>query len=414
MKKIATLIFIVFLSIICSIMASADNSIWASNPRLLQKNCVISVKANQEVRFTADDLERRFGLKVGELKGATVTALPKKECGVLYLGEAPVKAYTRLTRSQLDQLVYIPSSEIGGVITFMPQSSDAVTTNLAVNVLADENTAPKLQGASYATLQNVMLFGLLDISDAEGDPVNISVIKSPQKGSVEFENNTFAYQPFPNKTGDDSFTVVAWDSYGNMSADAVVSISIERSLLQFEYADMNANPSAYAAVKLAQHGILKGEQINGRYFFKPEKQVTRGEFAIMLLSAVNGDKKMPPCVNTGLENDINIESWLKPYIKAAMNLGIIKEKSFDVNGVPTRAEAVCLTDRAARLKAVKMYNLKAADAGEIPKWALQSYINLGAYKMLDLYDGKAHPSNALTKSYAADLIWQLYKNRNAK
>jgi hypothetical protein len=30
--------------------------------------------------------------------------------------------------------------------------------------------------------------------------------------------------------------------------------------------------------------------------------------------------------------------------------------------------------------------------------------------MLDLHDGNAHPQNALTNAYAADLAWQLYKH----
>ena len=39
-----------------------------------------------------------------------------------------------------------------------------------------------------------------------------------------------------------------------------------------------------------------------------------------------------------------------------------------------------------------------------------SYRNLAAYKMLDLYQGTARPGEALTASYSADLIWQLYKH----
>ena len=72
-----------------------------------------------------------------------------------------------------------------------------------------------------------------------------------------------------------------------------------------------------------------------------------------------------------------------------------------------------MTERTAKIPDVDTYNLQLPDIGEIPNWAMQSYMDLSAYKMLDLYDGAAHPAKGLTRSYAADLLWQLWKYKDA-
>ena len=144
--------------------------------------------------------------------------------------------------------------------------------------------------------------------------------------------------------------------------------------------------------------------------FYPQRQVNRLEFVMMLLAAL--EQPPIPCVNTGLEGDSFLPVWARPYVCAAIQQGIITENTFEWDTVPTRAEAVLLTHRAAGITDVKRYNLDVFDLEEIPQWALSSYITLGAYQMLDFYDGAAHPHAALTRERAADLIWQLYKLKN--
>ena len=129
----------------------------------------------------------------------------------------------------------------------------------------------------------------------------------------------------------------------------------------------------------------------------------------MLLGVTGREKNLPACVNTGLANDGEIAPYLKPYVKKAVEEGIITESSFAADEVITRAEAVVLTNRAAAIKKVSGYNLNYDDTGDIPEWALQSYIDLCAYRMIDLPDNLARPNAALTRDFSADLLWQLKK-----
>ncbi|TCL42786.1 Ig-like domain-containing protein [Harryflintia acetispora] len=274
------------------------------------------------------------------------------------------------------------------------------------------NGAPRLQGALYETIENVPVYGNLSAFDPEGDEVEILVCQPPKKGSVAFDGTSFVYTPYPGQRGEDSFSAQAMDRYGNRSNEAVAAISIRRGSGAPYFADMDRHPYEYSAIKLAQAGVLGGEQVGEHLLFYPQRQVSRGEYVVMLLAALGKDQGLTPCVNTGLQNDGAIPLWLKPYLSRAIECGIVTEEAFDTETVPTRAEAVVLCERAAQIGDILKYNLQIGDRDTIPSWALESYVNLSAYGILDLYDGNAYPTQALDRGYACSLLWQLYKYVN--
>ena len=141
--------------------------------------------------------------------------------------------------------------------------------------------------------------------------------------------------------------------------------------------------------------------------------MSRGELVILLLACRGWDTGLSPCVSTGLQNDAGIPLWLKPYIRQAIEKGIILEGAFDTETVPTRAEAVVLCCRAAGIDDILKYRLDLKDVDKIPDWAMEAYLSLAAYRMLECSDGYAYPAAPLQRGYAAALGWQLYKYAQA-
>jgi len=374
--------------------------------------CSISVTAGEVLELTASDLERRLGLSAGELGGITVTGLPPRSQGALYLDGVEVEAYEFLDRQAVDRLCFVHGEEATDVcVTFLPQSREAVPTNLSVQILASPNQPPVIEDLGIETSRNVAKKGAVSAYDPEGGPLGIQVISKPRKGEVTFDGLLFTYTPFRDMSGTDTFTVCAIDKASAYSREATVNVTIEAPGGGFVYADMASSPSAYAALKLQGVGVYTGEKIGGRYYFHPEDEITRGEFLVWLISAAGLEDTVQPTVNTGLPNDAGIPGWLKPYVAAGIKAGIIADgQSFRYLEVPIRSEAVLLTDLAADINDVKDYTLTMPDSSLIPDWALPSYKDLAAYRMLDLHDGYADPGGALTNSYAADLAWQLYKH----
>ncbi|MCI8623026.1 MAG: hypothetical protein HFG26_05115 [Provencibacterium sp.] len=295
--------------------------------------------------------------------------------------------------------------------------SAACALALSLSVLpagAAFNHAPTIESELYETAEGVSLYGSFKTYDPEGDEVSVSVSQPPSKGRLEIDGLSFQYTPFPGESGEDPFTVTACDRYGNRSKETVLSVTIHSGAALPYFCDMDRNPYEYSALKLAEAGVMSGERIGGRLFFYPQREMNRGELIVLLLACRGWDLELAPCINTGLENDAEIPLWLKPYIRCAIEKGIVLEGAFDTETIPTRAEAVVLCCRAAGIDDILKYRLSLADVDRIPDWAMESYLNLAAYRMLDLSDGYAYPSAALDRAYAAALGWQLYKYAQAE
>ncbi|MGI6402636.1 MAG: Ig-like domain-containing protein [Oscillospiraceae bacterium] len=377
-----------------------------------QKNALVSVEAGGLLEFSASDLERRLELEKGSLKGITVTSLPDRQYGGLFVDGVEVTNYEFFERSELDKLCFSAAANPGtATIGLLPRGKGAEPVLLNIQVLAQANRPPVLESLSLETAKNVDAYQYLTAWDPDGDPVRLQLISAPKKGEVSISGKTLIYRPWHNKTGSDSFLLCAVDSKGAYSPETTVSVSIGKENQSLVYADMTTHPSQYAALMLHKVGVYTGEKIGNSYFFQPDRIRNRADFLVWLLTAAGMTDSMSPTVNTGLPGDESIPLHYKRYVKKAMEEGIISSsREFAWQEIPTRAECVVLTARAAKIDDVKSYPLTMADAGALPDWSVKSYRDLAAYRMLDLYDGYAHPRAALTNSYAADLCWQLYKH----
>lgn len=386
----------------------------ALNKQPEHKDCAISVTAGSVLEFSAADLERRMGLGANTLQGITVTNLPSDAQGAFVLDGVEVNPYEFINREALDRLCFVPNeTAVSASATFVPQGKGAVTTNLAISVMDVPNVSPNIENTSFNTMKNVSITGFIPCTDPDGDAFKLQCANAPRKGEVTFSGQNFTYVPYKNMSGVDSFTVCAVDEHNNYSREALVEIKIEEPRISFQYADMTTNPSAYAAIKLREKNVMSGKQVGNSWFFYPDHMVSRGEMLVMVMAASGLEDGMQPTVNTGLPNDADLPQWLKPYVKKAVDEKVFPaDQPFAYKDVPMRAEAVVMVDRAAKINDVKSFSLQMHDQIMLPDWARSSYTDLSAYKMLDLHDGNAYPFEMLTNSYAADLVWQLWKHCN--
>lgn len=356
-----------------------------------------------------------MGLAEQELQGITVTSLPPVSQGALVLDGVEVEAYEYLDREAISRMCFVASEDAANAsVTFIPKSADARTTYLSIQVLSQPNSAPQIEGGSFDTVKNQSVTSYISATDPDGDPVTLRLVGMPKKGEVTFNGLAFTYTPYTGKTGSDTFTVCAVDSHSNYSQEATFSVKIGGSTRNaFSYVDMYTHPSQYAAIKLHEMGIYTGQHMGSSYYFLPDRNMSRGEFLMMLLSAAGLQGSVTATVNTGLPNDGQLPTWIKPYVKKAIDEGILSAgQPFVHYEAITRAEAVVYTHRASKIDDVKDYTLTMGDHGSIPEWAVKAYKDLAAYRILDLNDGNAYPYGTLTNYYAADLVWQLYKHCN--
>ncbi|OBR68333.1 hypothetical protein A7K91_14830 [Paenibacillus oryzae] len=163
-----------------------------------------------------------------------------------------------------------------------------------------------------------------------------------------------------------------------------------------------AKESIDRAVKL---GIVTGYQDGN---FRPEKVVTRGEFAVMLSRALQLEGEGDPLSFNDLDG---IPAWAKPHVTRAVAAGLIggfEDGTFRSAGSLSRAQLAVMIARAADLKLDEADAVTFIDGDQIPAWAQKE---VAAAVKAGLIEGKEgnifDPHATATRAQALALIMRL-------
>lgn len=268
--------------------------------------------------------------------------------------------------------------------------------------------APTAQDVELTTYKGIAAEGQFSAADAEGGDLTYAAATDPKKGTVEINGASFTYTPKEGAAGSDSFTYTASDSEGHTSLPAKVSITIEKTRSGVDYADMDGNSAANAAQHLAEEGIFTGGRIGGRYYFEPDKTVSRSEFLALALETAG--RNVTSVTMTGFCDDAAIPTWAKAYAAAGVLDGVI-QGSRTAEGVAFRGgEAVTFNEAATILN--RVLNLDDVDL-EVwytdreaePTWASQAAANMEAASVLSAGSfGSAVMEEAVTRAEAAQML----------
>lgn len=177
-----------------------------------------------------------------------------------------------------------------------------------------------------------------------------------------------------------------------------------------EFSDIDGVPWARTAIEvLAKKGILSG---TGNGLFDPDSEVTREQFAKMLVAAAN----IP--TDNGVESpftDVKKIDWSYKYVNAAYKCGIINgvsETEFDGTARITRQDVAVMAKRAADATgtAIKQgAKTVFADADGIAEYARESVGTLSAAGVISGIDGEHFaPNESCTRAQAAKIIYLLF------
>ena len=387
-KHILTPVAAAMLAVVIAAPSSAF--LWfgkSSSPSVpeLFKNVIIG----ESVLFSADDFPVQDSGNA-RLSGITVNTLPDSAAGALAVGTELLTEGAYIESSALSGLQFqsLPDTQVTQTqFTFTPHFStgESGTETLArLYLLTAPNESPIARNLELSTYKNVAITCYFDAIDNDGDILTFQLSSTPARGSVtlsEDGSSQFVYTPYENKTGKDTFSYVAIDPAGNISAEAKVTICIEKSNTQVTYADMAGNPAQKAAVRLAEEGIFIGQYCNGQYFFHPNEPVSRSEFLAMAMAAT-GLEPLVDVSSTGFYDDDAIPTWCKGYVSAALKAGTIRgnldeggQPIFNPDSMITQAQATVMLDNLLNIT-----NVATEETGS--HWAAQSVANLTATGML--------------------------------
>ena len=286
---------------------------------LLFSATAAEVDADSIYCFRAEDFSE------DALVGIFVAGLPDSQAGTIFLGQRVVRTGDILTQEQLAQLTFQPlrrEQDAHVTVTYLPiyENKVAPSATLTISIRGKEDKAPVAEDTVVETYKNLPNSAHLKVHDPEGEALVYTVTRMPRRGEVAInEDGSFTYTPKKNKVGTDSFVYTATDPAGNVSRQATVTIHILKPGSSETYADTVGNPNRFAAEWMKNTGLFTGENLGGKLCFRPEQNVTRGEFVTMLVQSL----EIPVDENatfTGFTDEI--PTWLKPYLAAALRSGL--------------------------------------------------------------------------------------------
>ncbi len=280
-----------------------------------------------EILFTPEDFER--ALNLSRVSSITITKAPDVTEGELFVGLVKLSAGQTITRGNLSLLSFAAAGDKVSRASFsfaVNNSSYSIDCNLyLLNKINRSPSAVARGPLEVFTYRDIAVYGKLHAVDPEGDRLTYQIVTYPKNGALILTDDNGSYVYFPNAgfTGRDSLTYVVYDTYGNYSSAAKVTLRVEKNSASLAYDDMKWHRAYSAAVKLTDKGIMSGTQIGDGYYFYPDQTVSRAEFLVMAMRAA-GISNLPKVEYTGFYDDDDIATSMKSYVGAAARAGYIK------------------------------------------------------------------------------------------
>ena len=164
-----------------------------------------------------------------------------------------------------------------------------------------------------------------------------------------------------------------------------------------------------------KNGIVTGSQEDGVYYYRPDSNVTRAEFALMTARFLGLDTDR--YADTSLHNFSDFDKipiWAENGIKAVYAEGIIKGSedngilSFKPNDCIKRAESITIISRLLPSH-LQAKNINYSDVSQIPAWALEAFKVLSSSGLLGGYDDNTvKPNRNVTRAEAVTMFYNIY------
>jgi hypothetical protein len=167
------------------------------------------------------------------------------------------------------------------------------------------------------------------------------------------------------------------------------------------FADVDGHWAKASIDVMYGKGIINGFE-DGT--FRPELNVTRAEFAKMIVCLLGLDAN-----GSADFKDVADNSWYNGYVAAAAKAGIVKgaeDGKFNPNAYITRQDAAVMLARVLEYKSIAMDNkaIEFNDSDKIAKYAQNSVNGMANLGIISGYNGGFAPLDNTTRAQAAALL----------
>ncbi len=421
MKKV---FLAVLLALFCAVLAisamAAETGTVSYGLSVIAKGTDMAKTAliGKDISLTREDFCRALNLK--SVEKLTIVSVPAPEDGSLMVGRTSVTDGQEISGGNLDLLTFVPNSPLVKQSSFEFSVSEGYSIKCNLYFVEKTNYSPTVSLASENSLaanthDMVSRMGKLDAYDPEGDAFVYEIVSYPKNGAVimlDREEGRYVYVPRDDFTGNDGFTYVARDIYGNYSASATVTVDVKARRSSVTFGDIDDCNVYNAALTMAENGLMTGAEIDGVTYFTPEQGITRAEFLALAMKSA-GIKDPGNSKETVFSDDSDIPGEYKGYVATAYELGFVSGTDVDgalcfmPNSGITRAEAAVMLKSIIGAEGTKEMNVILpvfADSSELPFWASDAIYSMNSLGVFHMIEGYAAPSALVTRGDAAQML----------
>lgn len=367
-------------------------------------------------KMTFSDADFKSALCVSDFDTLTITKIPSSLEGTLLLGGRRVSEGQKIPRKSVGGLIFVPASKSVTECSFEFKIDGGSRVECNLKFTEKVNYAPNAEEiGTVKTQRDISVFANILANDPEGDTLEYIIVSYPEDGRVcLLDEGRFCYTPDKEFTGEDKFTYVVRDTYGNYSKPASVKIEVMNRMSEAVYTDMEDRAEYNAAVAMTAMGIMGGKIVGDDTYFMPDEVITRAEFVAMAMKCA-GIRPDSTVSASYFDDDSDIPLSLKPYVATAQRVGIINgdftegKLIFSPNEIITKYEAAKILATILGADGEGEESVFATDE-EIPIWArsgVYAMCSLGIFEEAEA----AKAAENVTRANAAEYLYRMEKAR---
>lgn len=283
-------------------------------------------------------------------------------------------------------------------------SANHAITNTSGPSISIANAALTVEAGAAATISGTAMIenGSYPV---RSENFIVSVDGTQISGAVSRTGSNFTVSTGALSTGTHVVTITVLDDAGNRAqASATVVAGAASSI----FADTGSNWAAGYAALLYTQGIMQGEASNGTTYFRPTRNLTRMEFAVIMARVMNLDTSYSGTLS--FSDNASIPDWAKGSVYAVSQAGIMNGSqvgstlNFNPTSEITRAEVMTVIGRTLPRGFVSS-SLSYSDASKIPSWAEAEVKMCVQAGIISGYsDGTIKPLNSITRAEIAKIL----------
>ena len=236
--------------------------------------------------------------------------------------------------------------------------------------------------------------------------ISVKVDGKAVSGAAVMSGSTMTITTGTLSAGTHTVTADVSDDAGNRTR---VCATVAAGSASNVFADTASHWANGYASLLSTRGIMKGETANGSTYFRPNRNLTRQEFAVTMARLLNLDTSSTSGT-LGFADEDSIPSWARGAVAAVSRANIMNGSSsngklyFNPQATMTRAEVMTVIGRCLP-RGYAAVSLNYTDASVIPSWATEQVKTCVSAGVIGGYsDGTIRPNGNITRGEIAKIL----------